>query len=204
MRTLTYCNSLIHPRSTFDVWIASTTFVISIGLGSISNWQVKFSDFDVFRFRVAQFCSILHCIQIQSLRGLDPAKAGRRREGSQLESISPLTRELRMQNKTHSKSKFGLSAQEWGVRVEWGREEWGFEKGSGLGRTQPWTSFLRLGQIWTNLVSEPRKPQSGPTQGIWPPVCPFSCHFVPFLAPGTNCCRSEILLIKNFRSEMQL
>ena len=126
-----------------------------------------------------------------------------RKEG-QLQSILPRTPEPRMQNKTrtHSQSEFGLSAQEW-ARGEWGRE-WGVEKGSGLGWAQPWTSFLRLGQIWTNLVSEPRKPQSGPTQGIWPPVCPFSCHFVPFLAPGTNCCRSEFLLIENFRSEMQL
>ena len=42
------------------------------------------------------------------------------------------------------------------------------------GSLQPWTSFLRRDQIWTNLVSEPRKLRSDPTQGIWPPsLSPF-------------------------------
>ena len=66
-----------------------------------------------------------------------------------------------MQKKTRTLTKESLG---WGVKngSTWGgrvRDKW---KGLSLGwlaptdPAQPWTSFLRRDQIWTNLVSEPR------------------------------------------------
>ena len=104
------------------------------------------------------------------------------RKKGRLQSISPLSREPRMQNKTHSQSEFGLSGQEW-VRGEWGKEWGGVEKGSGsrVGAVMDKFSKARPNM---NKASKwaADLPQSGPTKGIWlTPVCPLFCHFVLFL-----------------------
>ena len=110
---------------------------------------------------------------------------------------------LRMQKRT-----LDLSLREW-VRGEWEVEKKGSVSSrrlKSLGSAQPWTSFLRLDPIWTNLVSEPWTSSKWPNTGdlTETPVCPFSLPFCFFFTPGTNCCRSEFLFWKSFDQKCSL
>ena len=105
---------------------------------------------------------------------------------------SNIISELRMQKRT-----LDLSLREW-VRGEWEVEKKGSVSSrrlKSLGSAQPWTSFLRLVPIWTNLVSEPWTSILEVAQhrgSDWDPSLPLFLPFCSFFYPWY-----KLLLIRN-------